>query len=54
MSIPNQCYSISESGIFSHDTLSRLNNAGYQGFLVGESLMKQDNIEKAIHNLLGK
>jgi len=54
MSIPNQCYSISESGISSHDTLSRLNNAGYQGFLVGESLMKQDNIEKAVHNLLGK
>ncbi len=53
ISIPEECYKISESGIYSYDTLSRLNNAGYQGFLVGEYLMKQDNIEMAVHNLLG-
>lgn len=53
MSMPAGCFKISESGIGSHDTLSRLAHAGYQGFLVGESLMRQDNIGRAVQELLG-
>mgnify|MGYP005725003505 CR=1 FL=1 len=54
MSMPKDCFKISESGIDSHDTLSRLAHVGYQGFLVGESLMRQDDIGLAVQELLGK
>jgi len=53
MNIPDNVYKISESGIDSNNTVSRLNKVGYKGFLVGESLMKQDDIAQAVHNLLG-
>ena len=54
MHIPSEVYKISESGIDSHDTLQSLHTAGYQGFLVGESLMREDNIAQAVQNLLKK
>ncbi len=54
MNMPKDCFKISESGIDSQDTLSRLAHVGYQGFLVGESLMRQDDIGLAVQELLGK
>lgn len=54
MHIPDGCFKISESGISDHDTLSKLYNSGYKGFLVGESLMKQDDIGLSLLNLMGK
>ncbi len=54
MNIPSTTYKISESGISSNDTIENLKNVGYEGFLVGESLMRQDNIKSAVHDLLGK
>ncbi len=45
---------VSESGICSHDDLVRLReSAGVHCFLVGESLMRQDNVEAATRLLLG-
>jgi indole-3-glycerol phosphate synthase len=53
MNMPSTAFKITESGISSHDELSRLYNAGYRGFLVGESLMRQNNITQAVHDLMG-
>ncbi len=52
MNFPDGVYKISESGIADNATLTGLYNSGYKGFLVGESLMREDNIEIAVHKLL--
>ena len=44
----------SKSGIYTHDDILRLRNAGARGFLVGESLMRQDDVEAATRTLLGR
>ncbi len=54
LNIPDECYKISESGIASNEVVTKLHSGGYQGFLVGESLMRQDDIADAVHNLLGQ
>jgi indole-3-glycerol phosphate synthase len=43
---------VSESGIFSHADLASLFDAGISAFLVGESLMRQGDIEAATRALL--
>ncbi|MCO5093266.1 indole-3-glycerol phosphate synthase TrpC [Bosea sp. (in: a-proteobacteria)] len=43
---------ISESGIFSHADIARLNRAGVNSFLVGESLMRQADVTAATRDLL--
>lgn len=43
---------ISESGINDYSEVLKLKDCGVSGILVGESLMKQDNIEKAVINLI--
>ncbi len=43
---------IAESGIYTHSDLKKLFESGYDGFLVGESLMRQENIEQAVRDLL--
>ncbi|MCC3861021.1 indole-3-glycerol phosphate synthase TrpC [Pseudemcibacter aquimaris] len=44
---------VSESGIFTYDDLKMLNDAcGINSFLIGESLMRQDDVEQATKKLL--
>jgi len=43
---------ISESGLRNPVDLSRLREAGYHGFLIGESLMRSENPEVALRDLM--
>jgi len=51
--IPADRFVIAESGIANHDDLIRLKTTGAKGLLVGESLMRQSNVEMATQQLLG-
>lgn len=44
---------IGESGIATPDDVARLQRAGIAGILVGESLMRQADVESAVRELLG-
>ena len=50
--IPNDVRLVSESGIRTHADIVRLREAGVAGVLVGESLMRQPDIERAVHSLM--
>jgi indole-3-glycerol phosphate synthase len=50
--IPAQVFRVAESGIHSGDDVRRLREAGYQAFLVGESLMKAASPGRALTELL--
>jgi len=50
--VPSDRIVISESGIFSHDDVTRLNRIGVSAFLVGESLMRQEDVAAATRELL--
>ena len=43
---------ISESGLHSASDLHKLREVGYRGFLIGESLMREESPEKALRQLL--
>jgi indole-3-glycerol phosphate synthase len=45
---------VAESGINRHEDLERLAQAGVRCFLVGESLMRQDDVEAATRQLLAR
>lgn len=51
--MPKSSYLVSESGIYEHEDVSKLYACGYKSFLVGESLMRQDDIISAVQNLMG-
>jgi indole-3-glycerol phosphate synthase len=50
--VPKDCIVIAESGIFTHEDVTRLARAGVGAFLVGESLMRQADVAAATHALL--
>ncbi len=50
--MPKNIVAVAESGIHSGIDISRLKNAGYQAFLIGESLMKADSPGDALRSLI--
>lgn len=50
--IPNNVVRVAESGIHSGQDIARLRAAGYDAFLIGESLMKAASPGDALRNLL--
>lgn len=51
-SIPSSALCVAESGIHTGADIARLRSAGYQAFLIGESLMKQPDTGEALRALL--
>jgi indole-3-glycerol phosphate synthase len=51
--VPDECVAVSESGLRSHADLMRLRNAGFDAFLIGESLMVAPEPAAALSDLLG-
>ncbi len=51
--IPASVIRVAESGINTHEDLKSLQKAGYDAFLVGESLMREPDIGLAVKKLLG-
>ncbi|MFM7286657.1 MAG: indole-3-glycerol phosphate synthase TrpC [Cyanobium sp.] len=47
------CLLVSESGLFSRDDLDRVQGAGADAVLVGESLMRQADVTAALETLIG-
>lgn len=52
--IPEDCYVVAESGISTPEDMTLLAEHNMCAALVGESLMRQDNIHEATENLLSK
>ena len=50
--VPDGCLAVAESGIHSGADLARLRAAGYEAFLIGESLMKMGRPGDALINML--
>jgi indole-3-glycerol phosphate synthase len=52
--VPDQCVLVAESGIRTYEDVKRMQEAGVDAMLVGESLMAQPDIGAAVDALLGK
>ena len=50
--VPSECVRVAESGIHSGADVARLRCAGYDAFLIGESLMRADHPGEALKMLL--
>ncbi len=50
--VPQGYMVVSESGLYSGDDLARMNRVGVRCFLIGESLMRQDDVAVATRALL--
>ena len=50
---PSETLLISESGLRTPADLQRLHEAGYHGFLIGETLMRAGDPEDTLHNFVG-
>jgi indole-3-glycerol phosphate synthase len=51
--IPDHCLAVSESGLRTGEQLQRLRAAGFDAFLIGESLMQAPDPAQALRALLG-
>jgi indole-3-glycerol phosphate synthase len=52
--LPKGRFLIAESGLFTRDDLARMRDVGAKAFLIGESLMRQDDVAAATAALAGK
>ena len=52
--VPENRFLISESGLNSPENLRDLNSNGASAFLIGESLMRQNDVETATRDLISK
>jgi indole-3-glycerol phosphate synthase len=52
--IPEGCIAVSESGLRTHDDLAKLRQAGFDAFLIGESLMLSPDPAAALGTFLGR
>jgi indole-3-glycerol phosphate synthase len=52
--VPDECVLVGESGIKTNDHVRRLEAAGVDAILVGESLMREPDIGVAVDRLLGR
>jgi indole-3-glycerol phosphate synthase len=52
--VPGQCVLVGESGIKTRDDVLRLESAGVDAMLVGESLTRERNIGAAVDRLMGR
>lgn len=52
--VPSEKHLVSESGIFTAEDLHLLSSVGICSFLVGEALMRQEDVAQATQNLLRK
>jgi indole-3-glycerol phosphate synthase len=52
--IPEHAIKVAESGIATHDDICRLRNCGFDAFLVGESLLRQNDRAAAVRRLRGE
>jgi len=52
--IPDTCMAVSESGLRTHDDLAKLRSAGFDAFLIGESLMLSPDPGAALVTFLGR
>ena len=52
--IPNSFVKISESGISKVESILKLREVGYQGFLIGENFMKTDDPFESAYNFIKK
>lgn len=52
--VPDECLLVGESGIRTHADVQKLEAGGVDAILVGESLMREDDIGLAVDNLLGR
>lgn len=50
--IPGRYFKISESGIYDPETIIKLKEHGYQGFLIGENFMRTENPEQEIKSFV--
>jgi indole-3-glycerol phosphate synthase len=52
--VPDNCVLVGESGIKTADDVRRLESAGVDAILVGESLMRKPDIGAAVDRLMGR
>ncbi len=51
--IPETALAVAESGIFTREHIADLKQSGAEAYLIGESLMRQDDVEAATRSLMG-